>query len=213
MAEAMYALDAVARVHGFAFDQVHAPFGGVALARLGQTVPASTRDAVLGADAVLVAGAEEPTLDDVDGRARLAGESDPRALRPARRRRVRHIGERRRGRVDRSARIRDRGGAPHAARLRRRQRVVRARPDRRARPRARAGRARVAAGRDAVRRFQPGALRRRRRRTGMGGGHGGDRRRSALRTASPRMRCSPSTGRACSFRRPTEGSRSPATAS
>lgn len=65
MAEAMYALDAVARVHGFSFDQVHAPFGGVALARLGQPVPASTRDAVLGADAVLVAGAEEPALDDV----------------------------------------------------------------------------------------------------------------------------------------------------
>jgi isocitrate/isopropylmalate dehydrogenase len=65
MAEAMYALDAVARVHGFSFDQVHAPFGGVALARLGQAVPASTRDAVLGADAVLVAGAEEPALDDV----------------------------------------------------------------------------------------------------------------------------------------------------
>jgi 3-isopropylmalate dehydrogenase len=65
MAEAMYALEAVARVHGFTFDQVHAPFGGVALARLGQPVPASTRDAVLGADAVLVAGAEEPALDDV----------------------------------------------------------------------------------------------------------------------------------------------------
>lgn len=65
MAEAMYALDAVGRVHGFTFDQVHAPFGGVALARLGQPVPPSTRDAVLGADAVLVAGAEEPALDDV----------------------------------------------------------------------------------------------------------------------------------------------------
>ena len=65
MAEAMYALDAVARVHGFSFDQVHAPFGGVALARLGQTVPPSTRNAVLGSDAVLVAGAEEPALDDV----------------------------------------------------------------------------------------------------------------------------------------------------
>jgi 3-isopropylmalate dehydrogenase len=65
MAEAMYALDAVARVHGFAYDQVHAQFGGVALARFGQTVPAATRDAVLGADAVLVAGAEEPTLNDV----------------------------------------------------------------------------------------------------------------------------------------------------
>lgn len=84
MAEAMYALDAVARVHGFTFDQVHAPFGGVALARLGQPVPASTRDAVLGSDAVLVAGAEEPALDDVmaelDLRARVTrvrfGESD-----------------------------------------------------------------------------------------------------------------------------------------
>jgi isocitrate/isopropylmalate dehydrogenase len=65
MAEAMHALDAVARVHGFAFEQVHAPFGGVALARTGQTVPASTRDAVLGSDAVLVAGAEEPALDEV----------------------------------------------------------------------------------------------------------------------------------------------------
>ncbi len=65
MAEALHALDAVARVHGFSFEQVHAPFGGVALARLGQAVPASTRDTVLGADAVLVAGADEPALDDV----------------------------------------------------------------------------------------------------------------------------------------------------
>jgi len=88
MAEAMYALDAVARVHGFVFDQVHAPFGGVALARLGQPVPASTRDAVLGADAVLVAGAEEPALDDVmaelDLRARVTrvrfGERDDAAF-------------------------------------------------------------------------------------------------------------------------------------
>ena len=65
MAEALHALDAVARVHGFSFEQVHAPFGGVALARLGQTFPASTRDTVLGADAVLVAGADEPALDEV----------------------------------------------------------------------------------------------------------------------------------------------------
>lgn len=65
MAEALHALGAVARVHGFSFEQVHAPFGGVALARLGQTVPSSTRDTVLGADAVLVAGADEPALDDV----------------------------------------------------------------------------------------------------------------------------------------------------
>jgi isocitrate/isopropylmalate dehydrogenase len=65
MAEAVRALEAVARVHGFAFEQVHAPFGGVAIARVGQPVPAATRDAVLGADAVLIAGAEEPALHEI----------------------------------------------------------------------------------------------------------------------------------------------------
>ena len=65
MAEASLALDAVARLHGFTLEQVHAPFGAVAHARLGQSVPPSTRSALLGADAVLVAGAEEPALADV----------------------------------------------------------------------------------------------------------------------------------------------------
>lgn len=65
MAEASLALGAVARLHGFELEQVHAPFGAVALSRLGQAVPASTRAALLGADAVLVAGAEEPALADV----------------------------------------------------------------------------------------------------------------------------------------------------
>ena len=65
MAEASLALDAVARLHGFTLEQVHAPFGAVAHARVGQSVPPSTRAALLGADAVLVAGAEEPALADV----------------------------------------------------------------------------------------------------------------------------------------------------
>ncbi|MGD0714459.1 MAG: isocitrate/isopropylmalate family dehydrogenase [Gaiellaceae bacterium] len=65
MAEASLALDAVARLHGFTLEQVHAPFGAVAHARLGQSVPLSTRSVLLGADAVLVAGAEEPALADV----------------------------------------------------------------------------------------------------------------------------------------------------
>ena len=65
MAEALYALEAVGRVHGFTIDQVHAPFGGVAFTQAGQTVPPSTRDAVLGADAVLIAGADDPALDEV----------------------------------------------------------------------------------------------------------------------------------------------------
>lgn len=65
MAEASLALEAVARMHGLALDEVHAPFGADALARLGQLVPVSTRTAYLGADAVLVAGAEEPALAEV----------------------------------------------------------------------------------------------------------------------------------------------------
>lgn len=65
MAEAVLALDAVARLHGLEFEEVHAPFGGVAVARAGQSFPAQTRTAVLAADAVLVAGAEEPALAEV----------------------------------------------------------------------------------------------------------------------------------------------------
>jgi 3-isopropylmalate dehydrogenase len=65
MAEAVLALEAVARLHGLSIDEVHVPFGGVAVARGGSAFPASTRSAVLGADAVLVAGAEEPALDEV----------------------------------------------------------------------------------------------------------------------------------------------------
>ena len=65
MAEAVLALDAVGRLHGLHLEETHASFGGVALARAGQTVPAATRDAILGADAVLVAGAEEPALAEV----------------------------------------------------------------------------------------------------------------------------------------------------
>jgi 3-isopropylmalate dehydrogenase len=67
MAEAVLALDAVARMHGVELEEQHVPFGGVALARFGQAMPVSTRAAALDADAVLVAGAEEPTLADVMG--------------------------------------------------------------------------------------------------------------------------------------------------
>ena len=65
MAEAVLALEAVARLHGLSLDEVHVPFGGVAVARGGQPFPASTRSAVLDSEAVLVAGAEEPALDEV----------------------------------------------------------------------------------------------------------------------------------------------------
>jgi isocitrate/isopropylmalate dehydrogenase len=65
MAEAVVALDAVARLHGLEIEESHVPFGGVAFTRAGQAVPAFTRDAILGSDAVLVAGAEEPALAEV----------------------------------------------------------------------------------------------------------------------------------------------------
>lgn len=65
MAEAVLALDAVGRLHGLTMEEAHVPFGGVAVARAGQSVPAATRAAILGADAVLVAGAEEPALSEV----------------------------------------------------------------------------------------------------------------------------------------------------
>lgn len=67
MAEAVFALDRVARLHNLRVRETHATFGGVAFARAGQMVPPSTRAAILAADAVLVAGAEEPTLDEVMG--------------------------------------------------------------------------------------------------------------------------------------------------
>jgi isocitrate/isopropylmalate dehydrogenase len=75
MAEAVLALEAVAMLHGLDIEDVHVPFGSVAVARAGQSLPAATRTALLGADAVLVAGAEEAALDEVtaelDVRARV----------------------------------------------------------------------------------------------------------------------------------------------
>jgi isocitrate/isopropylmalate dehydrogenase len=65
MASAVFALDEVARLHGLEVEDTHVSFGGVAFAWAGQSVPVATRAAILGADAVLVAGADEPALEDV----------------------------------------------------------------------------------------------------------------------------------------------------
>lgn len=66
MAEASRAIDAVSRLHGFRVDEVHVPFGGEALLRSGQLLPLATRLAYLRADAVLVAAAQDATLEDVE---------------------------------------------------------------------------------------------------------------------------------------------------
>ena len=65
MASAVFALDEVARLHGLEVEDTHVTFGGVAFAWAAQSVPVATRAAILGADAVLVAGADEPALEDV----------------------------------------------------------------------------------------------------------------------------------------------------
>jgi isocitrate/isopropylmalate dehydrogenase len=65
MAEAVLALDAVGRLHGLELEETHVTFGAVAVARAGHAVPALTRAAILDADAVLVAGAEEPALAEI----------------------------------------------------------------------------------------------------------------------------------------------------
>jgi isocitrate/isopropylmalate dehydrogenase len=67
MAAAVFALGEVARLHGLEIDDRHVSFGGVAFAWAGQSVPITTRAAILDADAVLVAGAEEPALVEVMG--------------------------------------------------------------------------------------------------------------------------------------------------
>jgi isocitrate/isopropylmalate dehydrogenase len=65
MAEAILAMEAVARLHGLSIEDLHPAFGASAVARGGQAFPAATRAAVLGADAVLVAGADDPALAEV----------------------------------------------------------------------------------------------------------------------------------------------------
>ena len=96
MAEAVFALDRVARLHNVNLRETHASFGGVAFARAGQMVPPSTRATVLGADAVLVAGAEEPTLDEVMGDRRGGVEIDGPVVGERRRHRGEHPPEGRR---------------------------------------------------------------------------------------------------------------------
>jgi 3-isopropylmalate dehydrogenase len=66
MAEASRALQRVSRLHGFAVRETHPPFGSEARTQSGHALPASTRSATLGAQAVLVAAASDPALADVE---------------------------------------------------------------------------------------------------------------------------------------------------
>lgn len=64
MAEAVFALDRVSRLHNLHLRETHAAFGAVARTQTGHLVPAAARDAVLAADAVLVVGEDEPAAFD-----------------------------------------------------------------------------------------------------------------------------------------------------
>ena len=123
MAEASRTLRKVARMHGFEVEDVHAPFGSEALTRSGHPLPATTRTAVLDADAVLVADAADPALGgiepDLDLRAGLT-----QVLVERRRPRRAHTGSTRRRQLDRGTRIRPRTSAAGTPRRRRPRRRV-----------------------------------------------------------------------------------------
>jgi 3-isopropylmalate dehydrogenase len=91
MAEASRAVEAVSRLHGFAVEEVHAPFGGDAVRRFGHPLPPATRAACKEADAVLVAATREPALEGVKAeldltwrvtRVRLASHGDVALVSP-----------------------------------------------------------------------------------------------------------------------------------
>jgi isocitrate/isopropylmalate dehydrogenase len=75
MAQASRALTAVSLQHGFHVDERHVPFGADALTRFGRSFPLSSRSALLGADAVLVATKSDAALTaleaDLDLRASI----------------------------------------------------------------------------------------------------------------------------------------------
>jgi len=82
MAEASRALAEVSRLHGFAIDDAHLPFGGEAVTRSGHALPAATRSAYLGADAILVASSSQPALEGVKAGLDLAASVTRMRLRP-----------------------------------------------------------------------------------------------------------------------------------
>jgi 3-isopropylmalate dehydrogenase len=91
MAEASRAVEAVSRLHGFAVEEAHAPFGGDAVRRFGHPLPPATRAACKEADAVLIAATREPALEGVKAeldltwrvtRVRLASQGDVALVSP-----------------------------------------------------------------------------------------------------------------------------------
>lgn len=67
MAQASRGLRAAARMHGFALDEQHVPFGADATMRVGHPFPLSTRNTALAADAILAATIDPTLLGALEG--------------------------------------------------------------------------------------------------------------------------------------------------
>ena len=76
MAEASRALAQVSHLHGFRVEETHPPFGAEAFTQSGHALPAATRRATLGTQAILVAAAQEPALAGVESELDLLARVD-----------------------------------------------------------------------------------------------------------------------------------------
>jgi 3-isopropylmalate dehydrogenase len=67
MAQASRGMSAAARMHGFALDEQHVPFGADATMRVGHPFPLASRNAALAADAILAATIDQTLLQALEG--------------------------------------------------------------------------------------------------------------------------------------------------
>ena len=67
MAQASRGMSAAARLHGFALDEEHVPFGADATMRVGHPFPLASRNTALAADAILAATIDQALLQALEG--------------------------------------------------------------------------------------------------------------------------------------------------
>ena len=66
MAQASRGMRAAGRLHGFALDEQHVPFGADATMRVGHPFPLATRNTALAADAILAATVDQTLLQELE---------------------------------------------------------------------------------------------------------------------------------------------------
>ena len=67
MAQASRGMSAASRLHGFALDEKHVPFGAEATMRVGHPYPLASRNAALAADAILAGPIDQTLLRALEG--------------------------------------------------------------------------------------------------------------------------------------------------